>query len=868
MAMGHGGPKEDTSAAFLNSLDGVGATQPVVTDSEEVMQLLGTTETAASHSPTTSEDEEEKEEAPRPPPAVSFSIRDDPGRTALHTSRIYRYKTGGRIGGRDSGHWKEGWMVLYGDGNLVWYNDRHCSLAIGSTNVKEYPRRLKFGPLATDYADVSGPVPSLPVKDASPRGLLALPAWTATKPTLWLFVKEEEEMRDWLAALATVVGKKDVFQRLASQQHPAPVSRTHLSDDTGRLQRLGLLSHNGTLATNNGDDDSGWDVIWQSVLNHRQLPDPSFGSGDSSAFSATVRRRKRRSRAPHKPRPATPTTDPHAAEDADAEEEKEEKEDTQDPLYATIPVASEYVDVKTLPAKTSKGEEEEPAQVDSGLSVSSPAEEEDDMDTLVIRAVQQQEQRRQAREHFFQPLRPASVSSNDDDDGDKDRSKTLTQESISHDLQETQAQRPETVPSSAPASLTVENLGRHSWQGPTEAAAVAAAVIRHTESETESSRYSSLESLVIDGVRVSKAQLIRRRLQESREDAIRAKLPYPAYIPPRKLHPGPPLIPTSPVPNDEPKPAAPAPESAFQPIKVEQEVEQEENEGVTSVARSTDLSTDAESEEEDAAFIAKALAVERKRVSALEKDREDADKTPEPEMNGLSLAKGLAQDTREPHPVPRTPTSSPTEEMENVELVQSSETRRVDYREGPLKPLTGEIRRREKAVVVESRAMSTVVMESRQSRLGEVQSRLVAAPQQASIHRSVEALMSAQEDARLSQLNEMIEAAKRELEKNQRLREQLEAEKTGAHSSQPASLADYSASRRAALDDIIHHVDHSANGTPDEIAVPVPLFGSLPFSPPFRWERCFGLVGGATSRLPVPAWERRYPTPFRSLPPQ
>ena len=130
--------------------------------------------------------------------------------TVLHSGRLWRHKHT-FLGGHQ---WKECWLVLRADGQLVLFNDRHCTKVVSrSSNVITDKAGLRIGSEALRLHRADSPTP--PFGEATVDALfMTLPSKakkrSAPKP-LWFYFKAERDLIGWLRAFATVIGKERVF---------------------------------------------------------------------------------------------------------------------------------------------------------------------------------------------------------------------------------------------------------------------------------------------------------------------------------------------------------------------------------------------------------------------------------------------------------------------------------------------------------------------------------------------------------------------------------------------------------------------------------------------------------------------------------
>lgn len=456
-------------------------------------------------------------------------VAEDPAKQTLRSSRVFRYKRGRRLSG--GGHWKEGWLVLHGDGNLAWYNDRQCSVLVGRTNLIEYPRRIKIGPQAAHSEDVKGTIPKPPGDD--PNRLICIPAWTATGSPTWLYLRDDLDIEDWLGSFAQVLGKKSVYDRLlheAKQAQPSPHhSRSHLpqkEEEEGKGKGL------------------KWAILWDDVID--------YGN------ETTMRRRKRRTKGaqraptPSRHSPERRSSRPHSRASSSAPAEVEDK-----------PEAKTY----------ESGLKEEEVLLNGQVETSK-----DEAPTVEDWEIVEASEAQPPEEHPIIHTTTSLLQTRGEEEEKKEKEKE----------EKDKAEEAEDMAAlvSKVEKAQEETAARRSAFFASEDSTRTSSLSPPLDEPSENS--SSMESLVlVDGVRLTKAEALRRRLEESREMAIRSKLPYPplslklnGHVAESSETPGTP--PSSPQPEDSDQPP-PLPKSQAPTHLQQSEAEKTEHTTTTHV---------------------------------------------------------------------------------------------------------------------------------------------------------------------------------------------------------------------------------------------------------------------------------------------
>uniref|UniRef100_A0A914X629 PH domain-containing protein n=1 Tax=Plectus sambesii TaxID=2011161 RepID=A0A914X629_9BILA len=136
----------------------------------------------------------------------------------LYSGRLFRHKRT-FLGGHQ---WKECWIVLRADGQLIVYNNKQCSKIISrSLNVITAKAGLCIGSeaLASHHAEQ----PPAPFGDATVDALyMTLPRPVKKKSaskSLWFYFKSERDLVGWVRAFAKVIGREYVFDAIIKQLH-------------------------------------------------------------------------------------------------------------------------------------------------------------------------------------------------------------------------------------------------------------------------------------------------------------------------------------------------------------------------------------------------------------------------------------------------------------------------------------------------------------------------------------------------------------------------------------------------------------------------------------------------------------------------
>lgn len=102
-----------------------------------------------------------------------------------------------------------------------------------------------------------------------------MPAWSATGPTTWLYVRGRAEMRDWLAALAGALGRRELFERLLldGQLLHSPLQRQiWLSQGTKGLDAVDKAAPERSTIRERWALEAAapevidWDPVWRAVI--------------------------------------------------------------------------------------------------------------------------------------------------------------------------------------------------------------------------------------------------------------------------------------------------------------------------------------------------------------------------------------------------------------------------------------------------------------------------------------------------------------------------------------------------------------------------------------------------------------------------
>lgn len=150
---------------------------------------------------------------------------------------------------------------------------------------------------------------------------LAIPGWSPLEPTAWLWLRDEEAVRDWVRALAVVLGKLPVFTAATSladaSSDPAIDLTNFLIRATGtersrqslNLSRASSLNRSDSLRRLRedpmGPQSLNWALIWRQASQPNQAshlgPRPAlqildFDRGELPGGGAQVEARPRRPR--------------------------------------------------------------------------------------------------------------------------------------------------------------------------------------------------------------------------------------------------------------------------------------------------------------------------------------------------------------------------------------------------------------------------------------------------------------------------------------------------------------------------------------------------------------------------------------------